>query len=366
MSQLNTIDNIEISTKTIITNSNIDIDLDKFFRYIPITSYTPIEKKRGRKKKSVIEQEPQLLTEGSIITLQKGNEVRGVIIKKKRQDVTTYFLHSVSVVLSIQQNDSNNKNNDKKINKFINIKVSSNGNFQITGCKTNEQCFKTIQLLYKHIKNAELIIGQKICKYKKLNEPFCYSSFDQHDNETLICVLDTVMQNMDYNIGFDISREKLNTFINSKTNFTSIFEGSIGTGVNIKILSRFPYEEYLIKMKMSFDPSTNEEKIEYDKIINSDFIENEVFVDNDYDENDYEYEEEEYKQIKKIKEYLKDDSKRRPQDKKKINKDKYHTFLVFASGSIIMSSRGPMMKEIFKELVELLLENKDCIVEKIN
>jgi len=31
-----------------------------------------------------------------------------------------------------------------------------------------------------------------------------------------------------------------------------------------------------------------------------------------------------------------------------------------------MSSRGPMMKEIFKELVELLLENKESIMEKIN
>jgi hypothetical protein len=43
---------LEVSTKTIIASTNIEIDLDKFFQYIPITTYVPIEKKRGRKKKS--------------------------------------------------------------------------------------------------------------------------------------------------------------------------------------------------------------------------------------------------------------------------------------------------------------------------
>lgn len=337
--QSKNIDQIDVSTKTIIAQSNIGINLDTFFKYIPITTYNPIEKKRGRKKKSLVEQEPQLLEEGSIITLQKGNNHKGVILKKKRQGSKTFFLHSVSVVMSIEQN------------KFINIKVSSNGNFQITGCKNDDQCFKTISLLYKHIKNVELIIGENICVYKN-NENY------------LEVVFDTVMQNMDFNIGFDISREKLNTFINNETNFTSIFEGSIGTGVNIKIESRYPYEENLTKMRIYYNSDDSNMNITFDKIINKDFIENELMIDPNYDENEYEYTQYELEQIKKIKDNNEKSQQIDSKDKKN-KKEKYHTFLVFASGSIIMSSRGPIMKEIFKELVELLLENKDQIVESI-
>jgi hypothetical protein len=153
ISKDNNLDQIEVSTKTIIASTNVQIDLDKFYKYMPITQYTPIEKKRGRKKKSVVEQEPQLLAEGSIITLQKGNEFRGVIVKKKRIGAATFFLHSVSVVMSIDNN------------KFINVKTTTNGTFQITGCKNNNQCYKTVRLLYQHIKNVECIIKEKIIKY---------------------------------------------------------------------------------------------------------------------------------------------------------------------------------------------------------
>ena len=330
------INDIEVSTKTIIADTNIEINLNNFFKYIPITSYTPIEKKRGRKKKSIVEKEPQKLEEGSIITLQKGNEVRGIILKKKRIGSKTFFLHSVSVVMSIENN------------KFINIKVSNNGKLQITGCKNNDQCFKTILFLYKHIKNSESIIQDNIFKFKNSN-----------NNNQFEVVFDTVMQNMDYNIGFDISREKLNTFINNKTKFTSIYEGSIGTGVNIKIESRYPYEENLIKMKIKYDVGEMKEEVNYSYVINKEFIENELVHDEEYDEEEYEYNEDEMNQIKKIRENINKDDLI-----KKSKKEKYHTFLVFASGSIIMSSRGPLMKQVFSELLELLNENKEQIIEK--
>ncbi len=49
--------------------------------------------------------------------------------------------------------------------------------------------------------------------------------------------------------------------------------------------------------------------------------------------------------------------------KQEKKKDSYHTFLVFASGSIIMSSKGPDMKNIFYELVSILVKNRDLFEE---
>lgn len=296
---------IDVSTKTIIAISNLKINLDKFFEYIPITPFKPIEKKRGRKKKIAVEQTVEIVPEGSIINVQKKNNFRGVLLKKKK-NTNTYFLHSVTMVLSIEKN------------KFINIKVSANGKFQITGCKNDDQCIKTLKYIYKHIKISEVITGHKIVDY--INE-----------QNKMVVLTNTVMQNMDYNIGFNISRDKLNTFINNYTDFCSIYEGSISTGVNIKIPSSNPYEEYINKLNYSYDANTCEEKEQLENV-------------------DYE----QYKCLLEDK-----------QKNKEHNKEKYHTFLVFASGSIIMSSRGPLMKMVFNNLINMLREYKEHFEEKI-
>ena len=47
--------------------------------------------------------------------------------------------------------------------------------------------------------------------------------------------------------------------------------------------------------------------------------------------------------------------------KKYSKKENHHTFLVFASGSIIMSSQGPDMKRAFYELINILLDNREEI-----
>jgi len=94
---------IDVSTKTIIAISNLKINLEKFYEYIPITPFKPIEKKRGRKKKIAVEQTVDLVPEGSIINVQRKNNFRGVLLKKKK-NTNTYFLHSVTMVLSIEKN----------------------------------------------------------------------------------------------------------------------------------------------------------------------------------------------------------------------------------------------------------------------
>ena len=44
---------IPVSTKTFIIMTNIVIDIQKLFNFLPITQYTLVQKKRGRKKKTV-------------------------------------------------------------------------------------------------------------------------------------------------------------------------------------------------------------------------------------------------------------------------------------------------------------------------
>ena len=43
---------------------------------------------------------------------------------------------------------------------------------------------------------------------------------------------------------------------------------------------------------------------------------------------------------------------------KKLNKDKYHTFLVFYSGSVILSSSGPDTEEVYNQFMKIIQENK--------
>ena len=44
---------------------------------------------------------------------------------------------------------------------------------------------------------------------------------------------------------------------------------------------------------------------------------------------------------------------------KKLSKDKYHTFLVFYSGSVILSSSGPDTEEVYNQFITIIKENKD-------
>jgi hypothetical protein len=292
-------DCIGVSTKTIIAISNLQIELDKFYQYIPIVEYTQIEKKRGRKKRSVLEQPVKYLPEGSVVLVQRRKEHRGCLMKKKKSS-STFFLHSVTVVLMLQEN------------KQINIKVSSNGKFQITGCKTDQHYIDTMMHLFYNMQRAEEMTGERLFRLK-------------NSDTTFQVVFNTVMQNMDFNIGFNISRDKLDRFINTQTDFISIYEGSIRTCVNVKIEAEKLHESELVQLN-------------YDTVDKKQYVRKVAYTDY----------------------YTLLEKKERKCD---INKEKHHTFLIFASGSIILSSRGPDMKRVFYKLIHTLLEHKHQFVD---
>jgi hypothetical protein len=287
---------VGVSTKTVIAISNIQIDLEKLYNYIPITEFKPLEKKRGRKKRNYAQITPiKIVPVGSVILIQRRKDHRGCLLKTKTKKKSTFFLHSATVVLALENN------------KFINIKVSANGKFQITGCKSEQHYIDAMYHLFKNIEAIQEMTGERVYKFI-------------HSDNTFRVVYNIVMQNMDFNIGFNISRDKLDRFINSHTEFVSIFEGSISTGVNVKIASQKINDDELIELQYD----TQNKKIEVRRVPYSTYL------------------------------YQLDEKER----KKESNKDKHHTFLIFASGSIIMSSRGPDMKRVFYKLISTLVNNR--------
>ena len=266
-------ENIKVSTKTFIAMTNLIIDLKKLFDFLPITEYTAVPKKRGRKKKlDVVEQNADIL-HGSIVTLKFENKIRGVDLKQKKPNAkkkkSKWFRNSFTVVMIL---------NDKPVN----FKICNNGMLQVTGVKFDIQAEDCVKIIWGHIKGEENNI------YKFSRKLYLEAMFIP------------AMRNVDFSLGFNVDREKLSRYMSMQTEFHSLLETSFGyTGVNIKIPLRVDITQMKIKKISYKTDSWNEEMTIYN----------------------------EYMQYLSEKEQL-----------KKINKDRYNTFLVFHSGRVILSS----------------------------
>jgi hypothetical protein len=306
---------IMTTTRTVIAITNLTINIENFFKYMPITNYTPIVAKRGRKPRVVVRQNVEKLPVGSIVTLKYGKLLRGVELKKKKSKKSNnsnekvnekdngkksedYFRHSVSCVIMAENN------------KPLNIKVPSNGKLQMTGCKTDEHSMLAVSQLVKIMTEVEKWTGEKLYEV---------------DGEKVQAIFNIVMQNKDFQLGFKINRQNLDTFINKKTNFHAIFEASTATGINIKLVYENNNKRHLLKME--YDIKKDEQKLfdicydEYFKVLND-------------------------------------------KDKEAELETKYVTFFVFSSGHIIMSSRPYNMEKYFYDVVKILIKNQSEFEEK--
>ena len=297
---------IKTSTCTVIVITNCKVDLASLFEYCPITDYTPVIKRRGRKKRNNFEKPTTKLPFGSVIRVQHELKVRGAEIKKDedkkidpeqprdpKANKKAYFLHCVTMVVVVDEVEEKTKN----------VKIYSNGKLQITGCKNQEQAINTVKAVFNVFDTIQRYTNQSVVEMEGAN----YKA-----------VFNIVMQNMDFFMGFNIFRNKLDQFINKIKDFQikSIFENSMNTCVNIKI----PIESKDEKLMC----------IEYDR--NSSNYTT-TFVNRD----DYK------KQI----------------NKKNSKKEDEHTFLVFASGHVIFtSSPGPNMEQTFYKIINMLVKNR--------
>ena len=78
---------IKVSTKTFTATSNLNLNINELFQKLPITPYTVVPKRRGRKKKVEVPDPNKNIPYGSIITVKCEDKLRGVNLKptKKKQ-----------------------------------------------------------------------------------------------------------------------------------------------------------------------------------------------------------------------------------------------------------------------------------------
>lgn len=300
-------DKLKYSTKTIIAVTNMNINLDLFHQNIPYLDYSFPKKKRGRKKQNepvvVIENKLKYFPIGSIIALQNKQDLKGELPKKKQNDPQnkSFFRNSVTIQMKIDEN------------KFVNGKICSNGKFQITGCNEDRYAYQFIYILYEKMMETSAQIGETIVTITK-NSIF--------KSEFPSAIINVVMKNINFKIGFQIHREKLDEYIRLNTPFYSLFLSDLHTCVNIKMKSNHHADENLDLVVMSSRDDVSIQKIDFS------------LYSMYYDYN------------------------------KKLNKDKYHTFLVFYSGSVILSSSGPDTEVVYNQFMDIIKQNRELFTDR--
>lgn len=285
-------EDIPVSTKTFIVMTNLTLNIKKLFEFLPITNYVLIPKRRGRKKKNIMTDPNKNISDGSIITLDLANSIRGVVLKKKKKKdgkSTDYFRNSVTIVMII---------NDKKIN----FKISNNGKFQMTGCKKDSQAEECVKYIWNYIKDTEDI-------------------FTLPENQSFRAIFIPAMRNIDFSLNFILDREKLDEYFNTFTQYCSLLETSIGyTGVNIKIPVTKSITELTIK--------------------------------------ELTYKNSEWMKPKMIPYQMYLDTLKPKDMQKKLDKERFNTFLVFHSGKVIMSSMcEEFARETYYEFLDIIKAN---------
>jgi TATA-box binding protein (TBP) (component of TFIID and TFIIIB) len=304
-------DGIKVSTKTFIVITNIILDIKALFDFLPITKYILVPKRRGRKKKIEPQDPNKDIPFGSIITLEYQNDLRGIDLKKKKRKKDkgngkrgSYFRNSVTIVMIM---------NGKKIN----YKVSRNGKFQMTGCKSYQQAESCVKCFWEYIRD-----NNKIYKLKIVD--------DNIKSPVLKTIFVPAMRNIDFALNFKVDREKLDEYFNTNTPYHSLLETSFGyTGVNIKIPIAKPIQEQQLKQI---------------KWVNGKWKQPETVPYSDY--------------LKMLPE---------KDQQKKLKKRRYNTFLVFHSGKCIHSGMSKVyMKNGFEEFIRIIRECYDYIEERLD
>ncbi len=314
-------EHIDVSTMTIIAYTNLVINIKKFQKYIPCTPWTIIKKKRGRKKREQFDDPNKDIPVGSIVSNGQGINKRGVNIKtSKRNENGSAFKHSIPVVMVLE-----NK-------KLINTKISRSGNLQMTGCKSVQHAVENIKHLYQLMIETEEWTGETLFTFRTYKDDQYEQGKDITEEDIqkaadkgLEVVFRPVMINKDFGLGYRVRRDLLDKYINQHTEFRSIFDSSVGTSVNIKIRANTRYDNHLVRLSIN-----GEGKCKEDTISHKDFIQTLPLKD----------------------------------QQNETKHEKYHTFLVFASGNVIMSSSGLEMSNMFYKLLNILIKSRNTIEEK--
>lgn len=291
---MSNIEDINISTTTVIVTTNLDIHLDWLYHILPVEEYSEELTFKTTKdfQNYVIQQHPK---EGTITMVQHKEKLKGFKIKKKK---ARFFRNALSFVMYV--------------GKLITVKVPKRGKLQLTGCITEEHTETCIRYLWNIISS-----------HPQQEDTYQYIT-DDHFKTTIR----TVMTDIVFKVGFDINRQKLDRFMNQHTEFNSLLETSFGyTGVNIKVPFEMDMEKSKVKRLWYKDGAWCHDYITY-------------------------------------LEYVRTLSAK--DGEKEIQKKRKNTFLVFHSGTAIMSGMTiEYMKDIYTKFFTLLRNARDEIEEQI-
>lgn len=191
-------DDMTRTTRTVIADTNMVIDIDKLFEILPITECVEPVKRRGRKRKDNINV-PIVLPNGSIVSAKYGDKYKGL----QSSNGKSAFKNSITIIMEIKH-------------RRVNFKLSKNGRFQITGNNDDYHVEKCVKYMWKIIKE--------------------YEDLYTINGTSLKVTFWSSMTNFKVNIGMRIDRQELNTYINKNTEYVSFFETSSGSAsVNIKM-----------------------------------------------------------------------------------------------------------------------------------
>lgn len=297
-------EDIVSSTNTFVIMTNLTINTDELYEKLPITEYVIVPTKRGRKKKVETVNPNINIKPGSIITVEKENKFRGVNLKCKEyaEGGKNFFRNSITIVMMLDSG------------KMINFKITKNGKFQMTGCKSIEHGSACVRYIWDFIKNDKSTY-----------------SFSDGGSELSYLII-PVMRNIDFPLNFTVDRIKLDSYINNRTDYHSLLETSSGyTGVNASFTIRKNiYDTIITKFVLKDDNTLEETAVKYE-------------------------------------EFLKMLDPKERKKKEKVIAKKCNTFLIFQSGKTILSGlNADIMVDSYYEFIEMIRNCYSEVVEVLN
>lgn len=336
-------DKLQVSTKTATVYSNMRFDLKSLYEGLPCykISDVPLSKKKKRPEINRVS-----APVGSIISIRllKGGEChyRGIVTRPEKLEMSQLrkkrtegiinsderrrleeleksdsanvldFQNQVCIILSIGTRTINRKDDKIEI-KPANINIMAfHDNFKIVGLKNEKEAYLILRMLWFHIHNIK-----------------CYT---MKDTKHPRFVVDWVMTNLDFYLGFTIDRKSLNRIMN-ETNYrdmicSSTFEPTSHTNVKIRMRKEPP------------------EGWTYTCLVFSD--KNKVGRDG-------------YPTYKTTK--IKTNSYQQPKNRAKASR--FHTLLVPRSSKVIMSGKFiSLMEQQYLFFLKIIDERKNEIEEK--
>lgn len=298
-------DSIEPSTITMMVYCNIKFDIEKFYRAVKIQK---VEATKTRRHGNINKKSIRGVPYGSIISAQYQDEIKGLDLRKKKPNKKKaktkksgkeidWFRNQIMLTLALDDD------------LLLNIMIF-NGCFKIAGCKRIEDAYEATMILWEEYIRHDKTLWSYVVK--------------PDEDDKIFFLTEMVMRNIDFHLGFCISREQLNYLMN-KPEYKDIvhlsqYESTEHTNVNVRMKAPKP------------------DSFRYDVLV--------------------------YKNMKDDKPYFTETSSNNF-GKAKVKK-KYTTFIVFSTSEIILSGRYiENMKNVYNFFVNTVLSHRDILEEQV-